>query len=229
MHLRRKIVDAIKVIRVEDLSEEAIMDLPEVKALMLIGDIFHTEKPLKDLSPEDRYLERQEKVKLCVDRFFDFIHSLDINDLTFSDKFKDAIRYADNQETYLRAFLDDGNIPVHNGSCELSVKSVALYRRNSLFSFTHSGAESTMIISSLVETARANGADPYWYLKYLLEKMPGHIYDKNSDYLPDMMPWSDAYRAYEACEKQNSILSQAPPGNEKPKTPVKGQRKARSA
>ena len=229
MHLRRRVVDAITVIRVNDLSEEAIMNLPEVKALMLIGDIFHAEKPLKDLTAEERYLERQEKVKPCVDRFFDFIHSLNTNDPTFSDKFKEAIQYASNQEIYLRAFLDDGNIPAHNGSCELSVKSIALLRRNSMFSFSYSGAESTMIITSLIETARANGADPYWYLKYLLEKMPKHICDKNSNYLPDMTPWSDAYRDYEVREKQNVILAQAPPGNEKPRTPTKGKRKAGAA
>lgn len=53
----------------------------------------------------------------------------------------------------------------------------------------------------MVETARANGAHPYYFLKYLLEKMPVLIDEKTTSdddsWLQDMMPWSPTYRAYE--------------------------------
>ena len=32
---------------------------------------------------------------------------------------------------------------------------------------------------TLIETARANSADPYYYLKYLVEKMPKRLYEKS--------------------------------------------------
>ena len=54
-------------------------------------------------------------------------------------------------------------------------------------------------IVSLIETARANSADPY-YLKYLMDQMPKHLYDKGNEYMADLMPWSDAYRKYESIE-----------------------------
>ena len=80
------------------------------------------------------------------------------------------------------------------------------------------------IISSMIATAKANGADPYYYLKYLLEKMSRRVYystDDYSDCLPDMMPWSNACKAYERDEKQRIVNCYAPPGMEKPKTPRK--------
>ena len=77
------------------------------------------------------------------------------------------------------------------------------------------------MIFSLIETARANGADPYFYLKYLMEKMPKHLYDKECEYMPDLMPWSDVYRRYESEERLNLVKAQAPPGNERPRTPKK--------
>ncbi len=80
------------------------------------------------------------------------------------------------------------------------------------------------VIFSLIETAKANRADPYYYLKYLLEQMPIHLYDrgKESEFMPDMMPWSQRYRCFEAEEKENLVKAQAPPGNEKPHTSENG-------
>ena len=88
-----------------------------------------------------------------------------------------------------------------------------------------------VVIFTLIKTARANQADPYYYLKYLLEQMPQHLYDqgKESEYMPDLMPWSQRYRYYEAEEKENLVKAQAPPGNEKPRTPRKRDKVVQSA
>ena len=75
---------------------------------------------------------------------------------------------------------------------------MALGRRNWLHANTFDGAKASCSIYSLVETAKANKANPYQYLKYLLEKMPAHMDDKDTGFLEDMMPWSEAYKAYEA-------------------------------
>ena len=58
-------------------------------------------------------------------------------------------------------FLEDGHIPLDNGFAERCIKPVALLRNASLFSFSIQGAESSMIVHSLMETAKANGADGY--------------------------------------------------------------------
>ena len=41
-----------------------------------------------------------------------------------------------------------------------------------MFCTSPKGAEAAAIMYTLVETAKSNGADVYFYLKYLLEKAP---------------------------------------------------------
>ena len=221
MHCRRRFVEALLILNLKGLTDEQILDLPEAQAILLIRKIYLAEGQLKNLSPEERLERRKAEVLPKVNAFFAFVRNIDLSNPLLSEKMKDAVQYALNQETYLRRFLTDGNIPIDNGIAERSVKPVALYRRNSLFSFSVKGAESMAMIFSLIETARANGADPYFYLKYLMEKMPKHLYDKECEYMPDLMPWSDVYRRYESEERLNLVKAQAPPGNERPRTPKK--------
>ena len=229
MHCRRRLVEAALVLNVKGLSEEQVKLLPEIQAIFLIRDIYLAEKPLKEFSASERLSRRQQEVKPKVDAFFAFIRAIDLSNPLISEKLRDAVQYALNQETCLRRFLEDGYIPIDNGACERSVKPVALSRRNSLFSLTVSGAESSVMIQTLIETARSNSADPYYYLKYLMEQMPKHLYEKGREYMPEMMPWSEGYRQYEIRERVNAPWAQAPPGNERPKTPTKRKRNSQSA
>ena len=221
MHCRRRFVEAILILNLKGMTEEQVISLPEAQAILLIREIYVSEGQLKDLSAAERIERRKEEVLPKVNAFFEFVHGIDLDNPLLSEKMKDAVQYALNQELALRRFLTDGNISLDNGITERCVKPIALYRRNSLFSFSVKGAESVMTIFSLIETARANGADPYYYLKYLMEQMPKHLYDKGREYMPDLMPWSDVYRRYETTERQNLVKAQAPPGNEKPRTPRK--------
>ena len=96
------------------------------------------------------------------------------------------------------------------------MKPVAVGRRNYLFSNTIKGAETTVTALTLIETAKANDADSYYYLKYLLERMPEHINDQDQSYLEDMVPWSEKYRKYQQGEQQLVISRIAPSGKKSP-------------
>ena len=217
MHCRRKFVEALAVLNTKGLTDEQILSLPETQGILLAGEIYDADEPLKALNAQERHEKRQNDVKGKVDNFFDFVHSFDPDDPSLSEKMKTALQYSINQESRLRMFLEDGNIPIDDGATERSIRPIAQGRRSYLFSNTISGARSTAIASSLIETAKANGADPYYYLKYLLEKLPALLINKDRSFLPDMMPWSDKYRKYEADEKKKLVGSHmAPPGNEKP-------------
>jgi hypothetical protein len=123
---------------------------------------------------------------------------------------KDAIMYTRNQKKYLCRFLEDGNIPLDNGNAERCLKPVAQGRRAYLFSTSIDGAKANTIIYTLVETARKNGADPYYYLRFVLEKMPGHLDGKDRSFLAEMMPWSDTYRRYESAERNRPFRASVP-------------------
>ena len=73
-----------------------------------------------------------------------------------------------------------------------------------------------------------NGADPYYYYKYILEEMPKHRLDEDDSYLDDMLPWSEKCLAYEKSEKQRIVNQFAPPENEKPRTPRKADRQEKA-
>ena len=71
-----------------------------------------------------------------------------------------GLSYCINQEKYLRVFLEDGEVPSIRGFC--------IGKKNWVMIDTIAGAESSAIIYSIVETAKANNLKPYDYFEYLL-------------------------------------------------------------
>ena len=98
-----------------------------------------------------------------------------------------------------------------------------------MFSYSISGAECNAILYSIVETARANGADIYTYLKYLLLEVPKHLDGKDRGFLKEMMPWSPAYREYERREREAHADERMPESNEPPQGMVFVPKNKRSA
>lgn len=227
MHARRYFAVAFFVRDLEAMTDEEIMELPETKVLLKIRSIYAEEDRLKGLTAEDRLKKRQERIAPKMDDLFAYIHELDKSGEAFPERLQRAITYAVNQEQRLRVFLTDGNIPIDNGHAERVIASYSVGRANCKFADTIKGAEVTATMYSLVETAKANGADVEIYLRYLFEKVPAHLNDdgtlKDRAFLPEMTPWSDVYRSYEMMEKQRGLklcreMFREP---ERPKTPKK--------
>lgn len=100
-----------------------------------------------------------------------------------------AVTYCLNQWDHLVAFLEDGRLEIHNNSSERSIKPVVIGRKNWLFSNTPRGAQASAILYSIVETAKANGLNPYYYLRYLLEQLP-NLDTTDEMALDKLLPWS---------------------------------------
>lgn len=222
MHLRRRFAEALNLISLKDMPEETVNALPETKALKLIGEIYAADEPLKEASVKERTIRRDTEVRPLVDAFFTFVDSIDTDAPGNSEKLKDAVSYARNQEKFLRRFLEDGNIPLDNGNAERYMKPLAVGRRNWLFCNTIDGANASAILYSIVETAAACGAHVYYYLRYLLEEVPKYLNGTQLEFLEDMLPWSDAYRFYETAALSGPALFQTPFSQETPpRTPRK--------
>lgn len=228
MHARRKYVESLAVINKKGLSQEQIGNLPESKALKMIGAIFTADARLKTLTAAERLKQRQKSVRPLVDEYFDFVHSFDLADSSLREKLRIALRYSVNLEQNLRVFLTDGRIPLDDGFTERIIRVFAEGRRAWLFNCTPKGAKAAMIYYTLIETARLNGANPYIYLQYLFEIMPKQapfFADKKA--LRAAMPWSKKYRLYEKEELGRTMERYIPPDDEKPRSPRKvGKRKA---
>lgn len=69
-------------------------------------------------------------------------------------------------------YLDDGRLSIDNNACERAILPFVIGRRNWLFADTPNGAGASATLYSIIETAKANGLDPYRYLRYVLTELP---------------------------------------------------------
>ena len=217
MHSRRRWAEALRIRDVKGLSEKEIDELPEAKALRLIVDIYREENKLKGMDAAERLRGRQTAVREKVDAYFSFLESIQLDDPSISEKMTDAVNYSLNQRKYLCRFLKKGDVPIDNGYCERLAKAFAIGRGNWMFCTSPKGAEAAAIMYTLVETAKSNGADVYFYLKYLLEKAPSTPELKvGRKYLDELMPWSEEYKSYEVRQKKELLETALPPSDEEP-------------
>ena len=83
-----------------------------------------------------------------------------------------AISYALGQWNRLTVYIEDGRLHLDNNLAENAIRPFVVGRKNWLFSATPAGAHASAMLYNLVETAKANGLEPYWYLRYFFERLP---------------------------------------------------------
>ena len=76
-------------------------------------------------------------------------------------------------------------------AAEQSIRGFCIGKKNWVMIDTIAGAESSAIIYSIAETAKANNLKPYDYFEYLLSEIPNHMDDKDLSFLEDLLPWSE--------------------------------------
>jgi len=223
MHLRRRFVKSLSLIDAKGLDYGIVEALPETKVLKLIGKIYDEDEPLKTLSADERKELREQRVRPLINELYEYLDSLDVTDPLISDRMRDAIQYARNQKKYICRFLDDGNIPIDDGATERAIRPFAIGRNNWIACDSIAGAESAAIMYTIVETAKANKANVYYYLRYLLEQVPKHLDGKTLDFLNDMLPWSDKYLSYEKAQTMSipKLVFKENEYDTRPKTPRK--------
>ena len=92
--------------------------------------------------------------------------------------------------------LDDGRIPLDTNAVERAIRPFVIGRRNWLFADTPSGATASARLYSLIETAKANGLEPWAYLERVFEALPTATTQADIEAL---LPWrvqltDDAHR-----------------------------------
>ncbi len=155
--------------------------------------LFALEKKWKDVSNAQRLLNRRNAAEKLVDEYFLWVRTVDP---VVGSKLEDAVNYALNQEQYLRAFLKNGEVEISNNFAENAIRPFVIGRKNWLFSDTVKGAKSSAIIYSLIETAKANGVEPYAYLTLILTDMQYMGRPFSNEELESIMPWSEELKKF---------------------------------
>ena len=183
-HVRRYFTDALP----KDMkSPEATLPATGVA---YCNQLFDWERELKTLTTEERKRMRLEKEKPVLDAFWSWVES-SIQKVLPKSNIGKALQYALNHKDKLQTYLEDGNCVISNNIAENSIKPFTVGRKNWQFCGSPEGANASACVYSLVETAKANGLNPYKYLEFLLTRLPGSNFKTSPNMLNLMMPWDE--------------------------------------
>jgi transposase len=169
---------------------------PEAKrGVTMCANLFHLEKSLKGLPPEERLAQRQKLITPLLDEFWQWTEQTFMN-----GALKKAVQYALNLKKDLMQFMHDGRVMMSNNKAELNIRPTTVGRKNYYFSTSETGAKANAISYSIVETAKANKLNVTKYLTLLFEQLP-QVVENMDAAIQKLLPWSPDVQ--ELCGIQN--------------------------
>lgn len=187
MHARRNFMDVVKARKKNRGGKAPAKGLAD-EALDFIGNLYGIEKWAgeKELSYDEIRQLRQKESKPILEKFKLW---LEANQPLTPPKglLGKAIQYALNNWEKLIVYIEDGRLKPDNNVPENALRPFVLGRKNWLFAGAPQGAEASATFFSLIETAKANGHEPYAYLRCIFEKLP--LAKTEEDYKA-LLPWN---------------------------------------
>lgn len=151
--------------------------------------------------PKARNEHRQNVVRPLLEEYFCWLKTVHPEK---GSKLEDAVRYSLNQKQQLMAFLDSTEVPISNNLAENAIRPFVVGRKNWLFCDSVKGAESSAIVYSIAETAKANNLEPYDYLLRVLSLLPGKGKSPSHEELERLMPWHPDVQGREVLRKRKT-------------------------
>ena len=149
--------------------------------------LFAEERKCVLYKPEYRKEYRQNRELPLLEEYFAWLNTVHPEK---GSKLEEAVRYSITQKQQLCAFLDHGEVPISNNLAENAIRPFTLGRKNWLFCDTPKGAEASAVVYSLVESAKANGIEPFAYLQHVLVQLPYFGKSPSHEELETLMPWA---------------------------------------
>jgi len=178
-HARRKFVEAQKV---QPKGKTGRADM----ALNLINKLYGIERDLKEANDTERLAARRQhslpllgQLKVWLDKT-----QPQVAGQTALGK---AVNYLASNWNRLVRYVEGGHLPIDNNRAENAIRPFVIGRKNWLFSDTPKGATASAQIYSLIETAKANGQEPYAWLRHILDRLPAA--QSVEDY-EALLPWN---------------------------------------
>ena len=164
-HARRKFSEAVKAQGKKKKRGKAH------RGLALIQKLYRVEKQARKLDAEDRHACRQQQARPVLDELRAWLDEalLQVPPTSATGK---ALNYLNREWGKLIRYLDDGRLEIDNNGAENAIRPFVVGRKNWLFSDSVKGVKASANLYSLIETAKANGLEPYAYLRYLFTELP---------------------------------------------------------
>lgn len=176
-HARRKFHEA-KVAQANKKVGKADLALGHIQKL------YRIEKQIKEKSSAERHQARAQSAAPILKQFKRWLDK-SAETVLPNTLLGKAIQYSLNQWPYLVRYVEDGRLSIDNNRAERAIKPFVIGRKNWLFSITDNGANASAMLYSIIETAKANGVEPFAYIMRCL----AHLSISPED-LDAIMPWT---------------------------------------
>jgi transposase len=180
-HARRKFMDAKKVTP----SKKGKVSKADV-AVEMIKVLYRIETEIKDKTTAERYIIRQQKSIPQLGKIRTWLDKA-LESTLPKGKAGIAIAYMHRNWQKLIAYTKDGRLNIDNNPVENAIRPFAIGRKNWMFSDSQNGAKASAMYYSIIETAKANGIEPYVYLRALFTQLPSC---KTVEDYESLLPWN---------------------------------------
>lgn len=170
-HARRKFDEALKAQKTSSRKKRSVKESKALQGLAFIQKLYKTERQMQNKPPDDRHRIRQERSRPVMEKLrawlTDTLPRVPPQSLTGK-----ALAYLDDQWPKLIRVLDDGRLPLDTNRVENAIRPFVVGRKGWLFADTVRGAEASANLYSVIETAKANGLEPFAYLRHVFTELP---------------------------------------------------------
>ncbi|MFA5530643.1 MAG: IS66 family transposase [Thiohalomonadaceae bacterium] len=166
-HARRKFDEAVKAQGKNGKAKAG----RATKGLALVQKLYRVETLAKECSPQERLALRQEQTVPVLNEMRAWLDKA-LPEVPPQSAVGKALHYVDGQWPKLVRYVEDGRIAIDNNAAERAIRPFVIGRNNWLFSDTRKGAEASARLYSLITTAKANGHEPYRYLRHVFKELP---------------------------------------------------------
>jgi len=178
-HARRRFVEAA---RVQPKGRPGLAD----EAVLLIGKLYHIEREHRDATDEVRLAARQEQSNPILATLHAWLERT-LPSVTPKSALGQALAYLQAYWSRLTRYTERGDLPIDNNRCENAIRPFVVGRKAWLFSDTPAGAHASAVIYSLLQTAKANGLEPYTWLRCVMRDLPAA---KTVEDIEALLPWN---------------------------------------
>ena len=217
-HFRKRVVAALRAVpNFKEMEEKERLEIPAYVIMLKLNKVFELERNTKKLATkEERDEYRKGPVRDAFDELAETTLGISLHHCPTASYTSRAVKYMQNQEVYLREFLEDSNIASNNSKCERKFAFFATLRNQIKMFGSARGAEIAAILESIEQTAREYTRNTRIYYKYLIEKMCPFIREKQRedpdvnfqvlDEFQQFQIWSSEFKKYEESERKNEEI-----------------------
>lgn len=218
-HFRKRLVMALRAVPgLDQMTEEERRGIPAYVIWTRLNAVFMLDRKTKELqTKEERDAYRDTAVRGAFEELSASVKGTDKEGCPEGSYLSSAITYFENQEVYLKEFLDDSNIASNNSKSERKFVFFSILRNQIKMFGSSGGAEDAAVLESLEQTAREYMGNTRLYYQYLVDKYCPFVQEQDDkeavsglEEMDDFLPWSPKWKDYEKeLKEKEKILASA--------------------